>query len=461
MEDTERRQDQSAQRPATPAQPTLRAEAVADPYFQHRAALIAARPEARLALPPFVISRLATVLQRSQGNGRTAQLLRQEAHGSGAAHAQDEELDRLLDRIGLASRAPAVPTFEAITSTTTAEFSAGELEQQVQRLWHRHRLSFTEAARRIAADDNRRGPRATSSAHLRPAHGDYAVRWAVDLAAYDYRRWGDLPEIARLLRRGSPFQRALDAEADHVVPVPNPTAAQIRSQIFDATMGLWQRLGSGEIGELVVMFSGHGGGGGISGVDEQSIGPDELTRMARMARDFNVHVVFVLDTCRASQLALFASAEAGRDLEERAQNLPADRRQRVIARSAQVTAIGGFITRIGGAAYAIGDLLRHRGGSVPYTDLMAQYRRLADAADDLGARVRAPAFSLEGVPDAGPLRQAYEQYLVASLAALAGSRRAGRALLRSVAVLLDTSQDAINQIIEKAQNESGASASAP
>lgn len=229
----------------------------------------------------------------------------------------ESEIDVMLGRTE--AFGPAVPTFEVITATTAAQLSEGELEQEVGRLWERQRLSFTDAARQAAETDSSRnfGPAIpTQSASFEPDQS-YAKRWMLGFYAHDYeRKGGDIPSVKKLLRRGSPFQQSAQADFDQVFPVENPTGAQISTEINQSARHLRRGLESREIGELVVFFSGHGGGGSISGVDDKKVAPSELSALAELAQDFGIHTVYILDTCRAGSLASLAQLAAQDDIDE-------------------------------------------------------------------------------------------------------------------------------------------------
>lgn len=214
----------------------------------------------------------------------------------------------------LAAPPPEVGSFEALTATTLAEESAGEMERGIGDLWTREHLSFTAAARRMAEGPALAGggPQPTSSA--RTGAGALGTRRALNLFAHDYRGTsGDLPGIAEVARAGSPLRRSQDSEFATVDTRLNPTGRDIRAAVYDAVRdAAAASVGSGA--ELVVYFSGHGGGGGISGVDWDAVEVDELASHGRLASSLGVHLVYVLDTCHAGHLATFANVEAMSDV---------------------------------------------------------------------------------------------------------------------------------------------------
>jgi hypothetical protein len=137
--------------------------------------------------------------------------------------------------------------------------------------------------------------------------------------AYDYEKGsggGDLPALKKLLRRGSGFQRSVDSDFDQVFPFENPSGTQISSEINQKSRHLRRGLERQEIGELVVFFTGHGGGRSILGTDGTSVAWSELSSLANLAQDFGIHTVYVLDTCRAGSLASLAQLAAQDDIDE-------------------------------------------------------------------------------------------------------------------------------------------------
>jgi hypothetical protein len=421
--------------------------------------------KARLA-PMSLSPKNISLLQRTIGN-RAIQQLVQEARSAPDAQLQrdtetedpertqtetdslDAELDALLDQIF--GQAPEIPAFEAITSTTAGEYSRGELESEIERLWRRERISFTQAARQTAQNNTprRRGPRATQSAELQPSV-PYAKRWAVNLFAADYQGRSDLPDVSDLMRRGSPFQRSLAAEFTRVIPVRNPTASEMQSQIFDAIHDLWLSLEENQIGELVITFSGHGGNGSISGVDWEELSPQDLSNMAEMARDFNIHVIYVLDTCRAGILAGFAQAAAVSDLQERSENLSESQQASIQVQINGIKGLGRFGAQISGYAIRVGDAARdnsrHR-TTENYLTLFNSLSELFDKVSDFGEHIQQDNPFLEGISNLATLREQQSDLLLAIIVAYNGNRSSVNQALRSTAVLLDELNDSINRAI--------------
>ena len=401
-------------------------------------------------------------LQRTVGNQAVQQLLQRddtiaesdaEAEASAEPDVLDEELDRILEEAGFSADAPQAPTFEAITSTTAGEFSRGELESEIQRLWRREHLTFTEAAR-TAAQENTigdRGPRAAQSPDM-PAAVPYGQRWSVNLFAADYQQWSDLPDIARLMRQGSPFNRALAEEFDNVIPVRNPTTSQMGDAIFNAILGLSAAMNEGELGELIVTFSGHGGNGAISGVDGESLEVSDLRSYARVAQDFNIHMVYILDTCRAGILANFAQAEAMGEIAEGIDDLPEGQQQGAQQSFDVMRTMGRHIAQISGFSIFVGDTQRAFRRQRTTANFQALFERLTQ----LGERVvRSQQFldsdAAAGIPNLEQLREQHMDLRWALIAAMDGNRGAGNRALRASAVLLDSMGDALNNMITQSQ----------
>lgn len=358
----------------------------------------------------------------------------------------DAELDTLLEQIF--GKTPKVPAFEAITSTTAGEYSAGELEAEIQRLWRRRRMTFTHAARHAAQANTsgRRGPRATQSPQLQPST-PYALRWAVNLFAADYQGRSDLPDVSALTRRGSPFQQSLAAEFNRVIAVRNPTAGEIRSQIFNATHDLWLALGEGQIGELVITFSGHGGNGSISGVDWQDISPQDLHDMAELARDHKIHIVYILDTCRAGILTGYAQAAAVKDVQESLSNLPEDQQALIQTKINEIKRLGGLSAHISGYTIRVGDAARNyrrRRTTENFKALFDRFTELFGKVRDLGEYLGQRASLKLEIPNRQKLQQQRSEVLMAILIAYGGQGSAINQALRKVAILLDILNDAIN-----------------
>ena len=235
------------------------------------------------------------------------------------------EVEALLNQIGIRETEEA-PPMTAIVAATGAELSSGTLEEDIERLWRRQRIPFVQAAR-MAASRDYSASRDSDEAHamaspdVSPEQG-YALKWALSMYAYDYQTNRDIPEIQRLLYQGSPFQQSLAADTDHIIRVRNPTANDITTQIGEAIWALALALPENQIGELVVHFSGHGGEGGILGVDGESVSRDTLTSYAQLASEQSVHITYVIDACLTGDLVQTAITQASNRLAPSLRDLP-------------------------------------------------------------------------------------------------------------------------------------------
>jgi hypothetical protein len=281
-------------------------------------------------------------LQRQAGNAAVAALLtrRVQRQEAGDTEASVElpapprlppDIVALLDRIAAPSGVGGV---QALTATTGAQLSAGEFTHRALDLWRRDHLALDDAYRRSAAE-TLGGTRPTQGGDERPARA--SAHWELLLAAWNYRNAqyrarrarsdiepfllenpddrpgrrppGNLPDIREMLRRGSPYRRAVAASYDHNEIVENPTASAMSAAILGMAERLAQSLPQGGTGRLTVNFQGHGGGGAITGVDDRDIDPDTLLRLAEHAEGLGVQVTYVLDTCNAGACALLAEEQ--------------------------------------------------------------------------------------------------------------------------------------------------------
>jgi len=410
-------------------------------------------------------------LQSRAGNAAVARLLKsssiQRQHDATPAEA-DGELATVLDRIARAMASAQVPPYEVIAGTTAGEYSRGEFEGAIADAWRRERLDFTEAARRIARENTsgEGAPRPTQSPHI-PSPDGYALRWNVGLYAADYRgRRDDRPEIAALMRKGSPFQLALGGGFDRAIPVPDPTAAEIKGSVIGAVIDMWAELRPGAMGEIVVFFSGHGGGGQLVGVDGEWLTLNDLRKLAEFAADYDVHLVYVLDTCRAGTLAQYAQATA---IEQQVQRPLTDLPP---ARRAAIEPLARFVEDLNSCSLVLGDRALYVGNAA------ATYRRrpddanrleLVNALTSLGAASN-DVYKQIGpgrVPPGGPdtaqlldqLRRLDGALLASYFAGRHESRDAASTVLRRTAVVLDELGDLINDLISRLRREISAAES--
>lgn len=357
----------------------------------------------------------------------------------------DQDLDEILDEL----RGPDVPSYEVIGATTGAENSAGELTAAVNRLWRRNReepVPLLDLYRQVARENTagRRAPLPVES----PASEEvtFAQRWALVWAAADYRLWGDMPEIAALLRRGSTFQRALRGEFDHIENVRDPNDETMRDTFFDAVLALSHAVPYGEVGQLVVNFQGHGGGGAIYGVNEgDGLGPDELRGWAEMAQEFHVHVVFILDTCNVGQAVTYAQAELGEELGEDIGSLPPEEQQALTDRMAVARQLGSHVFHLNHFLDRLYDLRRPMFQQAGRDEAQPYFGKISDRLDELANFVLHPP---EGAPDLGEIITiAFPASVTALLGHAEPTRRRLFQLRREIAPLLDHLNDTINQIL--------------
>jgi hypothetical protein len=451
LQENDQRAARTDDAPATEKSETLA------PLLDHAPVAASAPP------PPFLDSRRLAILQRAHGNHYFRSLLqrdvlfRQEPEppeiSDEESAALDAELEALLDQI----RGQEPPPFEAITSTTAGEYSRGELEHEIGRLWRRQRMSFTAAARRVATQGSRggRGPRAAESQQIDP-ESPYALRWSVNLFAYDYQKWGDLPEIRELFRRGAPFRRSLEADFSRVIPVMNPTGDDMRSAIYDAIFEISAATPEGQLAELVVTFSGHGGNGVIFGVDEQPLRPSDLREIGHFAQDWGVHLIYVLDTCRAGFLVSFAQASALTDIEEQLDDSPAGQAVRARLETDLLRRIGTFSSAINNRTIDLGDAYktyRRRRNDANHVALLDAYLAFSRSFDPLRTALR-EALENPNLPeeDRAPIMDLQLQLVAMNteaLVTLASGVREVRSDMRQAAIVLDTTYDLMNGMIER------------
>jgi hypothetical protein len=250
-------------------------------------------------------------LQRTVGNRAVANLvfLQRQARPEHAARttALDAELDGLLAKL---QALPDTPPFEVIAATSVGRFSHGELTSAAVLLWRRRKIPFSAALRQVASQ-NLAGRNAPKPVHSPggPAVA-YARKAAVVLAPFNYKKSSNLSGYAHLVRKGSPFRKALSAEYDPVWIVNDPTGADMDAAIAKGISDLSKLLKPDQSGELMVNFQGHGGGGDITGVDEKALTPADLAAHAEVARLHGIKMLYVLDTCQAGPATMWARREA-------------------------------------------------------------------------------------------------------------------------------------------------------
>jgi len=422
-------------------------------------------------MPPSLSDAQLVRLQRSAGNLAVARelelglqtgpsLQRQPNAPRPAAAPPSDSVSALLDEIApVVGRLRQPPGVEVITGTSQAEYSRGELEREIGRLWQRRNLPFLDAAR-LAARSNRGGPRAEQTTET-PATEQFGQRWSLNLLAADFQQWSDLPEIGRLLRNGSPYGEALRAEFGRVIPVNNPTAARMRDVIVATVVELSLALHPGDIGQLLVTYSGHGGDGFIAGVDGEEIEPAWLIERGRAAASLGVQLVFVLDTCRAGTLVRLAQRTSVQRFRTEAQQFSEPRRSNIEPLVLFDRDVYNSSTRLGEATIALGDAARQlerrpRAGAAATGRISPADAVALDAIGALTSMARQNAELHRLVtearpslaPTAGELAAASDRLSWLLIGALGADLVSIRRSLRQTAVVLDLVSTYINALIE-------------
>jgi hypothetical protein len=237
----------------------------------------------------------------------------------------DPSLEALLDEI---APIPDTPTPETMTGTNSADNSNGRLTNRTQ-AWVRNGQSFSNASRRAAREPGGEGQVPQGSPRT-PGSEGFTPRWALVLLAHDYpRRGSDLGDVEALTNLTCPFQTALTGEFAVRRNIENPTGAQITEEFRRAIVDMIPHLVQGQSAELMVNFQGHGQGGAIDGVDWVAVTTQEMHQIAAFARNHNIHVTFVLDTCTAGDAVAQSQLERGQDLGRRRDQLSAEGQRRL------------------------------------------------------------------------------------------------------------------------------------
>jgi hypothetical protein len=308
-----------------------------------------------------------------------------------------------------ASARPQVPEFEAITGTTQAQNSFGNLGDAITRLWQREHLSFIDSAREVASrEPTNHLPRATQSAPVE-ASRTYQPRHAVVMVAWNYNHWGDVPQIRRYLREGSQFQDALRGEFAAVNNFENPTGSGIETNIQNSIQALARQVTPGQIGELLVYLTGHGGSGGIYGIDEVGVSPARLRELAHEASRANVHITYIIDSCNIGEIVNLAQEDTLSALGVSVEAAPEAQREQYRLRFAALRDIRTDIQAIGDQVHNLYDSRRTLGNAATQTaargfaghlsnalsrlsDDLLVYGRAANVSTfDLGMRILEPS----------------------------------------------------------------------
>ncbi|MCU0444718.1 MAG: hypothetical protein MUE85_07340 [Microscillaceae bacterium] len=253
---------------------------------------------------------------------------------------------------------PQVPEFEAITGTTQAQNSFGDLGDAITRLWHREHLSFIDSAREVASRPaTGRMPRATQSLPIEQSR-TYQPRHALVMVAWDYTSWKDVPQIRRYLRQGSRFQEALRGEFATVSNHENPTGNNIVSHIQTSIQALSHQVSPGQTGELLVYLTGHGGSGGIYGVDQVGVTPARLRELTQEAARANVHITYIIDSCNIGEIVNLAQQDSLNAMSASVEAAPEARRAQFRERFQALRDIRTDVHAIGDQAHNLYDSRR-------------------------------------------------------------------------------------------------------
>lgn len=381
-------------------------------------------------------------LQRKIGNSAFSGLIQRRESAVELAPDVEQMLEDLFPT-------PDVPTFEAISASTSAESawdSPADLTGEIGRMWERNQYSFTEAARESAASESLgRGQQTTHPIQSPQSETrQYAAREALAWVVSEYNSWSDLRGVLPLLRQGSPFAAALSSEFSNITRIDNPTSDRMYSTFYDAIFSMHSRLPEGALGELLVYFSGHGGRDGIFGSDEQRpLDPLTLQRLSNMAAEMGIHTIFVIDTCNFGDLVNVAQGALGADLGSRIQALPADQRTRMTTLLNQSRQLGRHLSQLNHRAQQLAAMRRARSEDRP-----AIRETFVALADQLRLMWSEPAETPEGGRDTSRVRN-FIPVVLAS--ALIGAERqtAGRIrIARSdLSPLLSVLSDQISSIL--------------
>ncbi|MGB3716830.1 MAG: hypothetical protein WA996_20620 [Candidatus Promineifilaceae bacterium] len=400
-------------------------------------------------------------LQQTAGNRAVTRLLvhrsaaivqRAPAKGDKYKDKGLAELDELLSQIGEKGQKVDIPPVEVISGTTAAEGSGGGIEGEIERLWRREKLTFTKAARKAARKQTgRRRSVSTQSPHIKPSKA-YGKRWSLNLLAADYKgKKADLMDILRLTRKGSPFQKSQAAESNKVLDVKNPTAEEMRTQISEAIFGLHGKLDAGEIGELVVYFAGHGSSGTFSGINWEVVTKKQLASLANLARDFNIHMVYVLDTCRGGPLTHIGRMAAVGDIEKRGAQLPGKLQKAFDERYNLMAALGNLGYRISVTTLPLGDWVRHywkRPSDKRFRPVIKALALVHKQVSKLGQHLAKDDPVLKKLPELPRLKKLQSRTSMALLRAFEGTRRLIKKATRNIAWLIDGLNDVVNRLIK-------------
>jgi len=221
------------------------------------------------------------------------------------------QIDDLLAQVGVNPQQD-VPTYEVITGTTAAENSRSEMSFRAEPRWRQRTVEFDEGVRRDAQRRHRRDEPHPTQSPAAPEQQRLAMtpNWGLMLAVNNYERWHDLPQVRRFLRAGSSFRRSFGVGLDHVEPPPrDPTGQEMHNAIFNAIWAMSMQVRPDDVGHLVIYISGHGGSNGVFGSDDRegpSVTEPDLRRYADLAREQNIHVTYIIESCKIGLMVTHA-----------------------------------------------------------------------------------------------------------------------------------------------------------
>jgi hypothetical protein len=243
----------------------------------------------------------------------------------------------------------------------------------------------------------------------------------------------------------------------------------MRDALVTTVTDLSLSLRPGEIGQLLVTYSGHGRGGILCGVDGPATGqvpPEWLMERARAAAMLGVQITYVLDTCHAGRLAQLAQRMAAERMQASLDSLPPGRR-------AAIQPLLTFRAAVADATEAMSDrtidiilaqrALQHgrrpdgtsRSNGIPIRDelrlaVIESVQALAGANDRLLRSLRGKPVNS---PDSDQLSAAADRLAWRLLPAFSGEERAIEAAFRQEAVALDLAADYMTQLLALIRNE--------
>jgi hypothetical protein len=229
------------------------------------------------------------------------------------------------------------------------------------------------------------------------------------MVAWNYTQWSDVPAIRRYLRAGSQFQEALRGEFAAVNNYENPTGSQIEANIQNSIQALARQVTPGQIGELLIYLTGHGGSGGIYGTDQVGVTPARLRELAHEASRANVHITYIIDSCNIGEIVNLAQEDTLTALGVSVEAAPEAQREQYRLRFTALRDIRTDIQAIGDQVHNLYDSRRTLGNAATQnaartfaghlsnalsrlSDDLLVYGRAANVSTfDLGMRILEPS----------------------------------------------------------------------